>query len=233
MSVRHWASVAVIALMVVVVSGAAVWRGAAPTAESTAVTLDAVGAPVGTPPVAPPDQPTPAAAAVETVHTAMIEVQGAVTTPGVYALEADARIYDALMAAGGPRAEADLSDLNIAARLVDGSVLTVPYRAAWPGDGTPGASALNPPAYTRSGWQGVGPSSIAVGAVAAPAGGRININSATQAALEKLPGVGPKTAEKIIRFREMQPFASVEDLQYVQGIGEKRLETLRPHVTVE
>src|SRR5690606_21864640 len=108
MSVRHWASVAVIALMVVVVSGAAVWRGAAPTAESTAVTLDAVGAPVGTPPVAPPDQPTPAAA-VETVHTAMIEVQGAVTTPGVYVLEADARIYDALMAAGGPRAEADLS----------------------------------------------------------------------------------------------------------------------------
>lgn len=232
MSVRHWASVAVIALMVVVVSGATLWRGAAPTAESTAVMLDAFGTPVGTPPVTPPEQPTPAAA-VETVQTAMIEVQGAVATPGVYALDADARIYNALMAAGGPHAEADLSDLNIAARLVDGSVLSVPYRAASPGDGTPGAAALNPPAYTRSGWQGVGQSSIAVGAVTAPAGGRININTATQAALEELPGVGPKTAEKIIRFREMQPFSSVEDLQYVQGIGEKRLETLRPHVTVE
>jgi competence ComEA-like helix-hairpin-helix protein len=61
----------------------------------------------------------------------------------------------------------------------------------------------------------------------------VNINTATQAELETLPGVGEKTAEKIMRFRETQPFTQVDDLQYVQGIGEKRMEALRPNVTVE
>lgn len=165
--------------------------------------------------------------------TAMVEVQGAVAHPGLYALVQGARLFDALASAGGATAEADTSGLNIAARLIDGSVVSVPYRAAYPGDGTPDAAALNPPAYTRAGWRAGAPGTMGEGSLAPGAGGLVNLNTATQQELESLPGVGPKTAEKIMRFRSEQPFANVDDLRYIQGIGEKRLETLRPLVTVE
>jgi len=168
----------------------------------------------------------------------MVEIQGAVALPGNYSFPGDARVFDALQKAGGPLDNAEIRDINIAATLLDGSVLSIPYRQQHAGVALPGAADLNPPAYTRSGWaeiqterSGARAASTPDGAPAPPA--KVNLNTATQAELETLPGVGEKTAEKIMRFRETQPFTHVDDLRYVQGIGEKRMETLRPHVTVE
>lgn len=166
----------------------------------------------------------------------MVEVQGAVAAPGVYSFPTDARVFDALQKAGGPLDSAEIRDINIAAILQDGSVLSVPFRPQGKGAVPPGAADLNPPAYTRSGWSGEAAQQGAAGGASAAqssASDKININTATQAELETLPGVGVKTAEKIISFRQTQPFTQVDDLRYVQGIGEKRMETLRPHVTVD
>jgi len=199
-------------------------RAAQPTSEVSPQRPPEFAPPPSIPPVAPP---------AETAETKMVEVQGAVVAPGVYTLQADARLFDALTSAGGVTEDSDTTDLNIAARLIDGSVITVPYRALQAGDGTPGAVELNPPAYTRVGWQGSGTGGGDSGDRAVSGTGLVNLNTASQDALESLPGVGPKTAEKIIRFRSIQPFTSVDDLRYVQGIGEKRLESLRPLVSVE
>jgi len=174
----------------------------------------------------------PAQAPSRDAVNTMVEIQGAVASPGVYSLPGGARLLEALDAAGGALPDADLSDLNIAARLVDGSVLSVPYQAPQ-GGGTMRAADVNPPAYTRSGWTGAHAKTPPGGLPEAPGAGPVNLNTATQQELETLPGVGPKTAEKIIRFRELQPFGSVDDLRYVQGIGDKRLETLRPLVSVQ
>ena len=184
---------------------------------------------------ATPLPPATTNAPLQPEATVLVEIQGAVAAPGVYSFPGDGRVFDALEKAGGTLESAEIRDINIAARLVDGSVLSIPYRQQ---NGTvplPGASDLNPPAYTRSGWAETTTVTVtpAGGVAPAPSSARININTATQAELETLPGVGEKTAEKIIRHRETQPFTQVDDLGYVQGIGEKRLETLRPHVTVE
>lgn len=186
-------------------------------------------APVETaaPPVARPDPP----AAPQGETPIQVEVQGAVMDPDSYSLPRGARVHDALEAAGGPSDNAELRDLNIAARLIDGSVLTVPYQARGESP-TPGAADLNVPAYTRSRGQ-YGAAIAGDAGEGAASAARINLNRATQSELETLPGVGPKTAEKILRFRALQPFSSVDDLRYVQGIGDKRLETLRPLVTVD
>jgi competence protein ComEA len=168
----------------------------------------------------------------------MVEIQGAVAAPGMYSFPGNARVYDALEKAGGASENAEIRDINIAATLLDGSVLSIPYRQNDGQIALPGAADLNPPAYTRSGWRespsgkvGPGSATSREGVPDSPA--KVNINTATQAELETLPGVGEKTAEKIMRHRETQPFTHVDDLGFVQGIGEKRLETLRPHVTVE
>ena len=186
-------------------------------------------------------QPTPEAIATsqpQPLASVMVEIQGAVATPGIYSFPGDARVFDALQKAGGALDSAEIRDINIAAVLLDGSVLSIPYRQQNARVAMPGAADLNPPAYTRSGWaesseEKARPGSTPTSGATAGAPSRVNINTATQAELETLPGVGEKTAEKIMRFRETQPFTQVDDLQYVQGIGEKRLETLRPHVTVE
>lgn len=191
------------------------------------VESDEIAAAVVSVPESIPAQPT---------GRVMVEVQGAVASPGVYGFPSDARVFDALQKAGGALENAEIRDLNIAATLQDGSVLSVPFRPQGKGAVQPGASDLNPPNYTRSGWtESATQPSGAVGgaAVKSATSTKININTATQAELETLPGVGVKTAEKIISFRQTQPFTQVDDLRYVQGIGEKRMETLRPHVTVD
>ena len=177
-------------------------------------------------------------AAAPPAFSVMVEIQGAVAAPGMYSFPGNARVYDALEKAGGASENAEIRDINIAATLLDGSVLSIPYRQNDGQIALPGAADLNPPAYTRSGWRESPAGKVGPGSATSPGGvpdspAKVNINTATQAELETLPGVGEKTAEKIMRHRETQPFTHVDDLGFVQGIGEKRLETLRPHVTVE
>jgi len=174
------------------------------------------------------------------------EVKGAVKHPGVFDLAADARVEDLIDAAGGPTEDADLSDINRAARLIDGAPLIVPKfpRIALV-DGVavnqpePTAAELNPPAYTVSGWRGGFTSAPPASGPASaeqhtPPGnpGLVDLNTATREQLEALPSIGPVTADKIIAYRNQTPFTRVEDLLEIRGIGPKTLDALRNCVTV-
>lgn len=135
-----------------------------------------------------------------------IHVAGAVRRPGVYRLADGARVDDAVRRAGGPRARADLTQVNLAQELEDGRQIVVPRRLA------PGAAAAALPA----------------GAPAGP----INLNTATLEQLDTLDGIGPTTAQSILDFRESNGgFSNVEELDQVPGIGEATMAALREKVT--
>lgn len=145
----------------------------------------------------------------------VVHVSGAVAAPGVVRLPGEARVDDALRAAGGPTDEADLSALNLARPLADGEQIHVPV----PGE------APRP--------QSVGSSAPAGQAADAPDGAPIDLNTADATALEELPGVGPAIARRILEHREKNgPFASVDALLEVSGIGPATLEEIRGRVTV-
>ncbi len=138
----------------------------------------------------------------------VVDVAGKVRHPGVYHLPDGSRVVDALEAAGGARKGVDLSQVNLARVLTDGEQILL-VRSA-------GRSA-------RTGS----------GNAAGPSEGPVNINRADRSMLETLPGVGPVTASAIVSWRERNgPFASVDDLVEVSGIGTVTLERLRPYVTV-
>ena len=144
----------------------------------------------------------------------VVHVDGAVARPGVHELVDGSRVIDAVEAAGGLLADADRERLNLAAPVGDGQRVWVPRI----GEDEPavvpviGGTAEDPD-----------PS----------AGGVVNLNTADGAALETLPGVGPSIAAAIIRHRETDgPYARVEDLLEVAGIGPSRLAQLETLVTV-
>lgn len=151
-----------------------------------------------------------------------VHVAGAVQRPGVYRLAAGARVDDALRSAGGARRRADLTAVNLAAKLEDGRQVVVPERAAVP------ASAAGPSA---SGSASSGPPDAAPAAAASAA--PINLNTATLEQLDTLDGVGPGIAQRILDYREQHGgFSRVEEIGEVPGIGAKRLATLTPLLTV-
>lgn len=155
-----------------------------------------------------------------------VHVSGAVTEPGVIELPAGSRVDDAVEAAGGLTQEADLAAVNLARLLVDGEQIHIPE----PGE-TPPVPAPGPGGGEDSG--GAGASSDGSPAGAGQGDAPIDINTATAAQLEELPGVGPAIAERIIEHRELNgPFASVDDLQEVSGIGPATLEKMRDRATV-
>ncbi len=168
-----------------------------------------------------------------------VSVAGAVRKPGLYRLDGDPRVQDALDAAGGLSDEADVSDINLAAKIIDGTTLSIPTRAEAGGfpDGQ-SAAAINPPGYTIRGWQDDAEVAVDASPVASEApepGGaaQINLQTATQEQLETLPGIGPKLAASILQYREEHGFATVDDLKEVSGIGDKRFEAVLPFVHVE
>lgn len=154
-----------------------------------------------------PPSPVVTVAPVATPSTPaeiVVAVTGLVHRPGLVRLAPGARVADAVDAAGGALPEADLSQLNLARRLADGELVAV---------GVP------PPPGEGSG----------------PAGesAKVNLNTATQADLETLPGIGPALAQRILAWREANGgFSSVEQLREVSGIGEVRFAELRELVTV-
>ena len=134
-----------------------------------------------------------------------VHVAGAVRAPGVYRLRAGARVDDAVRRAGGPTRRADLNGLNLAAEAEDGRQVLVPAKAPR------GAAVASAPAAEAT-------------APTAP----VSLSTATLEQLDTLDGVGPATAENILRYRdERGGFGSVEELAQVPGIGEKRMAALR------
>ena len=144
----------------------------------------------------------------------VVHVAGGVLHPGVYSLVEGARVVDAVQAAGGFAPGALPDAVNLAARLVDGQRVYVPIAGQ--------------PVPVVAGDPGAGS-----GSGSGAASGPVNLNTATADELDTLPGVGPATAAAIIAHREQHgPFASVDDLGDVRGIGPTKLEALRGLVTV-
>jgi len=138
----------------------------------------------------------------------VVHVAGEVRAAGVYRLRAGTRVSDAVERAGGATRRADLSQVNLAAKVEDGRQILVPRRV-------PAGAAAAP--------------TTAPGQPAAP----VNLNTATLEQLDALAGVGPVTAQKILDYREEHGgFGSVDELGQVPGIGDVRLASLREQVRV-
>lgn len=148
------------------------------------------------------------------VGEVVVDVAGKVRRPGIVVLPVGSRVHDAIEAAGGARRGVDLQSLNLARVLVDGEQVVV--------GAPPGAAGVDPAT----------PPGTPPGGASSP-GGLVNLNSASVAELETLPGVGPVTAEAIVEWRTRHGgFSAVEDLLEVHGIGEVTLERLAALVTV-
>jgi competence protein ComEA len=152
-----------------------------------------------------------------------VHVAGEVLRPGVYQLPGTARVVDAVDAAGGPTAHADVDVINLAAALFDAAQVFVPRRGSvgtrasiprpLPGVNAPPSPNANTPEGASS--------------------ARVNINTASMSDLDTLSGVGPSTAKAIIDYRTKNgPFGSIEDLLNVRGIGPAKLDAMREQVTV-
>ena len=139
---------------------------------------------------------------------AVVYVSGAVAREGVYTLREGDRVADAVEAAGGFAPDADRDNLNLAARLSDEQHVRVPRLGESIAGAAPATASASPP-------------------------GLVNINTASQAQLEGLPGIGPRLAQAIIEYRRASGgFSRVEDLLKVPRIGEETLARLRPYISV-
>lgn len=145
-----------------------------------------------------------------TERPVIVHITGAVPRPGVYALPEGSRVQDAIAASGGFLAEAQKTDINLAALLIDGEKLDIPFiEGASPVLATPGPTVV---AATTE---------------------LININTASQAELETLPGIGPTTAQMIISYREQNgDFVSIEEIINVSGIGPGLYDRIKDLITV-
>jgi competence protein ComEA len=150
---------------------------------------------------------TPAAPSPTAPAELVVAVTGMVHEPGLVRLPPGSRVADAIDAAGGVLPEADLDYLNLARKLTDGELVAV---------------GIPPPPGAADAGSGPG-----------GAGGKVNLNTASQAELETLPGVGPALAQRIIDYRtDNGGFGAVSELRQVSGIGEVRYAELRDLVTV-
>lgn len=174
--------------------------------------------------VAPDPDPDPEsgsgpATSATTPVSITVHVVGAVSAPGVVQLPSTARVADAVAAAGGLSQDADLTRVNLARPVVDGEQVLVPR----PGEVLPGAAGSGAPA---PGAQAGMPGTAAVS-------GPVDLNAATVTELDALPGIGPVLAGRIVQWRtDSGPFASVEDLTSVSGIGDAVMSGLEGLVTV-
>jgi competence protein ComEA len=172
------------------------------------------------------DQPPPAAIRVSDTPVAgrdhgggqgrgiYVHVAGAVRRPGLMRLPPGSRVAVALDRAGGPTRRADLTAVNLAARLQDGQQIVVPDGRAVGG--------------ARAAAVGGAGGSAPLGGAGGPPGGKVHLSTATVEQLDGIDGIGPTLAQRIIEYRDSHGgFRSLAELAQVEGIGEKRLATLR------
>lgn len=156
-------------------------------------------------------EPPPTKAPIE------VHVVGAVLRPGLYMFPEGSRVQDAIEAAGGLTSEADLTNLNLAAKLEDGQQLEI-------GGASAGAATPKPTAGFRV---------IPSGPTATPGADLININTASADKLATLPGIGPTIAQRIVDYRTAHgPFTRTQDLMNVAGIGLSTYDAIKNLITV-
>lgn len=166
---------------------------------------------------ASPDDADESSAKSSSAAEVYVDVDGAVVRPGVYRLKDGARVSQAIDAAGGLTAEADVTGLNRASKITDGQKIYVP---------TVGEQQVS---IAEAGVDGGASASSGVGG----ATGLVNINTASSAELQTLSGIGPSMAQSIIDERTKNgAFASVDDLMRVSGIGEKKLAKIKDCICV-
>jgi len=144
-----------------------------------------------------------------------VDVEGAVLHPGVYNLSPEDRVEDAIRAAGGPLPQADLSKVSksLAAKVTDEERIMVPFSSG---------NSVTESASSGSASSG-----------SANPQGLVNINTASLAELDTLPGIGPATAQKIIDYRESNgSFSTIEDIINVSGIGQAKFDKIKNMITI-
>ena len=165
---------------------------------------------------------TPTPARTPTPAPLRVYVTGAVRQPDVYLFSPGSIVKDALTAAGGATADADLDRINLAVQLQDQQQVYVPRQ----GEDDPPA----PPVAAASGADGSRSGSVGL---SSPPSSAVNINSASTDELQALPGIGPTYAQRIVDYREQNgPFASIEDIMEVKGIGPGTFAKLEDLITV-
>ena len=166
--------------------------------------------------------PEPTAAPEQISPKISVHVSGAVMSPGVYEMSDGDRVMDAIAAAGGVQANADLASINLARRVQDESHYHIPPVGESP---PPVPSNSSAPVSSSDAQTPAQSSSLSVSL--------IDLNTASAQELETLPNIGPVMAGRIIAHREANgPFTSVDDAENVPGIGPRTLESIRPLVTV-
>lgn len=199
-------------------------------------------------PLTPPTAATPLA-------KYYVHVAGAVRNPSLYLLSPGSRVMNAIKAAGGATSKADLDAINLAEKVKDGEKVYVPTKTAAP-------TAMLAPPGNEIGHESVGLSSSAapesdiissatpksakgaksakasgsskVDKLTSPSQGQVNINSATAEQLERLPGIGPAMAARILAYRQQAGgFQKIEELQEISGIGPKKYAKIAPLVKVQ
>ena len=210
-----------------------------PAAEAAAPSLAAPS--LAAPSLATPGAALPTAGAPARPKPLFVDVAGAVRRPSLYRLPPGSRVMQALLAAGGPAAGADMDAVNLAQPVTDGEKVFVPKRGAAP------AALPHPPmsataAAEKAPASPAAPSAVKsakgsggsrAGKMSADSGEQVGLNTATAEQLQRIPGVGPSMAARIVAYRQQAGgFSKVEDLTLVTGIGPKKYAKIAPFVTL-
>jgi len=193
----------------------------------------------GSQPSASPSNPATGAPDSEIV----VHVAGAVKQPGVYHLKPGARNDDAVHTAGGFTSAANPDAINLAAHSEDGSQLYIPTRAERPSGGVVPRDSAALPSVSGGGSaastsptksaKSSGTSTHSSNKFTDPSQGQINLNTADSAQLQRIPGIGPAMAERILAYRRTAGrFQSPDELLQISGIGDKKYQKMRPFLTV-
>lgn len=152
------------------------------------------------------------------------DISGAVKEEGVYTLKSGSRLQDLIDAAGGLTSRAQIKAINRSLLLQDQDKVYIPYK---------GEKTAAAPTAGMASNAAVSSSSSSPGPAASSAAGKVNLNTATAADLQKLNGIGERKAEQIIAYREQKGgFKSIDELKEVSGIGDKTFDALKDQITV-
>lgn len=169
---------------------------------------------------------------VDITKEIMVYITGEVKNPGIYELEENSRIKDVIEKAGGLKETADITDINLATILQDEDKITIPSKEENKQE-KQNTEKIQSNKQSKTTEKSQNTTSISTNATGKNQNTKVNINTATQTELETLPGIGPSTASKIVRYRkENGKFKSIEEIKKVNGIGESKYKKIKELIKV-